>query len=374
MTERERKMLIVVGGMGAVFLGVVVWYGAQGVSEGFAEQDAQIASLTRDVKISQQKLRDLDTAQAKLNRWREISLPPDSAVASNRYEAFLKELTRHHYLNNVKITPGGMRSAATRTTAQVTPLSFSVTADATLPRVVGFLKDFYGVNLPHAIREMHLAPLPGSDGRLDVQLRIEALTMPTAASRDYLVAVPDGKLIVLDAITALKHGPVGFALAPWLIGPTGLAGSHKLASLQNEERDYDRLVDKNVFMGLISRLAAGPDAGSPDREILKVVELTAITENFLATEAWLRNRLTNKTTFIRAEGGRDTFEIKDTHDRVVLKGKVKHIEHRSVIFEANERFYVIKIGQFMDKALQKELDEADLKALGVSTATATGNP
>src|SRR4029079_5181330 len=133
-----------------------------------------------------------------------------------------------------------------------------------------------------------------------------------------------------EILTALKGGPSGLGFAMNLASPTGLFGAHKLAQEYHHERDYGRLTAKNVFAGLAPPSAARSATG-PDKGVLKFVQLTSITANYIAEEATLRNRMTNKYTRLRAEGGFNTFEVRDGTDQVVLKGKVLAITPREVV-------------------------------------------
>ena len=64
--------------------------------------------------------------------------------------------------------------------------------------------------------------------------------------------------------------------------------------------------------------------------LLKYVQLTDITTNAPRTEASLRNQMTNGKIRLRKEAPYNTFEVKDPDGQVILKGKVKDIERRSV--------------------------------------------
>jgi hypothetical protein len=218
------------------------------------------------------------------------------------------------------------------------------------------------------IRDLSIErPANDTEGRLDIRLRIEALSLPKAVNRDFLTALPGAPLLAIDVFTALKGGP-GFALGPWLATPTGAHGAQKLAALINAERDYRRLILKNVFVGLTSQQW---DAPSANRDILRYVQLTSITANIIVTEATLYNRRTGRFITLRDEGGFNTFEISDENGVQVLKGTVKTVATQDVVIEVNGKHYAIHIGQFVREALEKELTPAELKALGVEPADST---
>ncbi|MCS6976895.1 MAG: hypothetical protein NZM31_07795 [Gemmatales bacterium] len=382
MTLRERRLLLVVfavGGLIAVFVGYSI---LSGILESFGQKDSQLAILEKEVQGQRNRLKELAAAQMKLEQWRAISLPGDTTVAANRYRPFLDELLSRHQIRKRMMSEGGNLTARTNrpgATTGINYLTYQVQADATLPRLIGFLQDFYSVNVPHSIRELSIAPQgTGPDARLDIQMRIEVLSMANSPNRDFLVAVPDSQLLAIDVFTGMKQGPVGLALGPWLLSPTGLHGARKLASHHNDQRKYSDLVIKNVFVGL----AAPPEPESVavqtqqrgDRSVLRYVQLAGITSDVLRTEAILRNRLTGKYIRLRAEGGFDSFTIHDAEDREVLRGKVKHIDRSDVVIQVDDRYYRIHAGEFLEQALRRELSPDQLKALGLIATVGPETP
>ena len=377
MTQRERQMVVVVACLGGFLLMVFALLAFQGVLDYWQQLDGQIVALRRQVTARQTELKRLLQAQRELNHWRAISLPPDRTVASGQYRAFLVDLTRQHGLHLPNpIADSGLRTTAARTGTTLTPLTFQLTVEGTLARLIGFLEDFYSFNLPHLIRELRITTRGTStDARLEAFLRIEVLSLPDAVNRDWLVAVPDQRLVAVEVLTALRHGPIGLAIAPWLVSPNGLYGESRLAQRFLPQRDYDQLAAKNVFAGLTpppSEQPAESTAGDP--QTLRFVQLTSITENFITVEAFLRNRLTNRFIRLRREGGFNTFTVRDSEGREVLKGRVVRIGRRSLVFQANDKYYDLHIGQFLSQALEQPLNAERLRALGLADATAAGNP
>jgi hypothetical protein len=383
MTLRERRLLLVVitaGGLVAVF---VAYFLLSGIAESFGQKDNQIAILEKEVQAQRNRLKELGTAQLKLEQWRAISLPGDPTVAANRYRPFLDELLSRHQIRKRSMSEGGNLTARTNrpgSTPGIHYLTYQVQCDATLARLIGFLQDFYAVNVPHSIRELSIAPQgTGPDARLDIQMRIEVLSMANSPNRDFLVAVPESQLLAVDVFTAMKHGPAGLGLGPWLLTPTGLHGAKKLASHYHDQRKYGELVVKNVFVGLAPPPEVEPTITQSqptrgDRGVLRYVQLAGITSDVLRTEAILRNRLTGKYIRLRAEGGYDSFAIHDAEDREVLRGKVKHIDRSDVVIQVEDKYYRIHAGEFVDQALRRELSPEQLKALGLIATTGPETP
>ncbi|HMP02317.1 MAG TPA: hypothetical protein PKD86_08480 [Gemmatales bacterium] len=370
----------------ALFVGLVaVVVVGQQVLSGLEERDLDITRLKGEVAQLVAKRADLEKKQARVREWQAVSLPPDPTIAAARYRAFLLERFQKHGLE-VKKRPAETQVRGTSRGGNLTvPLMFDVTVEGTYPKLLGFLKDFYSINLLHAIKEIGITPLAaGADGKLEVAIKFEALSIPGATNRNFLLAAPNPRVIGLEFVTGLKGGPVGLGLALSQLAPTGLFGRSKLAQPRSGERDYLALTARNVFAGLTPPVtaAAGPASTAPtapDRQVLDFTQLTSVMVNnitpiYSTVEASLRNRMTNDYITLRAEPARDTFEVRDTRRNLVLKGKVVSITPpHTVVFQVEGKFYALRVGEFLGPALKKELTEAEVKALqGTATAQNDG--
>lgn len=358
MTQRERGMLLVVGVLGGFLLLFGGFVMAKGWMDTIDEKDDLVLRLEREQQTHQTKLMMLARDQRKLEQWKAISMPPDAGTAAARYRSFLTDLARKH-LTFKQLTEGG---GAGMTRNQLTShQTFTLRADGSLAQVIAFLRDFYSVNLPHQVKSIDLVTRgAGAESRLEMTLTVETLTLPNIPNRDFLPATPDPRVVALETFTALKGGPGGLALGPWTASPFGLHGNPKLASTP---RDYSRLPNKNIFAG-IPAAPTGPVAGSkppPDPGVLKFVRLTSITGTLSGRKAELYNPITNRSTQIRAEGGFDSFEIRDANDHVILSGKIKHVDARDVILFVDGKHYSLHWGETLAQALEKPLSDQELK-------------
>jgi hypothetical protein len=377
MTQRERSLLLVVltvGGFVVLFGGFI---SVQNLLAGLDQKDEEIDHLRSEVSTNETRLLMLGQAQAKLQRWRVISLPPDLETAVSRYRAFLQDLCRRNQLQvrQLRESASVRTSAAPRTANSFTPLTYQLQVRGTLSQFINFLAEFYSINLPHLIREITItAPGKNPGARLDIVLKIEALALPDAPSRDALLATPDLRVLCLEAVSALKQGPTGLALGPWLLSPVGAHGARKLASLVVPGREYPRLVTKNIFAGLKPPSAPlAPPA--PDPEVLKLVELTTITTNSVSKEASLRNGKTGRRISLREEPPFNAFEVRDGNDRVVLKGQVQAVNRRHVEFTAGGKRYHLSMGQNLYEALRPDrLSAGELQALSLNPRAGPEKP
>lgn len=363
-----------------LIIGLVVGLGGLAIGGhqllmGLDDQDLDIQRLSGESAQLRIKRDDLAKKQAKIKEWQAFSLPPDPAVAAARYRGYLLDALHKHRLTAKKLPAENAQMRSTsRTSSLIMPLVFDVTVEGSYKDLLGFLWDFYQLNLPHAIKEFAITPLAaGADAKLEVAMKIEALIVPGAPARGFLPAAPNPRILALEIVTGLKAGPVGLGLVLGQLTPTGLYGRTKLAGQAGGQRDYQALVAKNVFAGLAPPAAAPTSpvgaAGEPDRDVLKVVQLTSITVNhvtplYSTVEASLRNRLTNEYQTVRAEVPRNTFEVRDARRNLILKGKVVSITPPHVlVFQVDGKFHALRVGQFLAQAMEKDLTAEEVKAL-----------
>jgi hypothetical protein len=187
--------------------------------------------------------------------------------------------------------------------------------------------------------------------------------------------VPDWRVTQWETVAALSHAPTGILSGLSQFSNSGLYGGPKLASATNPAREYGGVLVKNVFSGLMPKESQTPKGTLPDPGILKETSLSRVSTNFttLVDEGELRVWPTNKFVKLRAEGGINTFEVKDANEHVVLKGKVLAIKPRDILFETKGKFYVLHIGQKVDDAMKQELTLEDAKKFAPDLITVVEN-
>jgi hypothetical protein len=374
MTQRERSLFLVVLAVGGFLVlggGVIT---AQNLFENLDQKDQEIASLQSEVSGNDAHLLALGKAQKTLEQRRTIGLPPDLETSKTGYRAFLRALCDRHELEitqPIKDSGLSQTSGPTRGAKVFTPLDYQVLVRGTLAHLIDFLREFYTTNLLHQVREITISSTgTNSEDRLEILLKVEALSLPKAPRREFVLPAPGRPVLALEVAAALQQGPTGLATSLWLLTPVGVVGSKKLAASAVPGRDYDRLVNKNVFVGL-----RAPAGVSEDRDLLKFVHLTNITGTFIHTQAVLYNRLTNTRIRLRDEEPFDSLEVRDAQNRVVLKGKVNAVNPRSVDFTVGDKKYRIAMGQNLYEVLRPDrLSEIELKALTLDPTAVVKNP
>src|SRR5205807_973560 len=117
---------------------------------------------------------------------------------------------------------------------------------------------------------------------------------------------------------------------------------------------------KNIFLGSMN--ANRPEVA----EIARFVHLTDITHNTeRPCEAFFYDRYNGSTTRLRAETGFDTFWIRDSEGETLVHGKVLRLNGREMVFECDDSYYAMHVGENLQQALKHRLTGEELKVLGL---------
>ena len=180
---------------------------------------------------------------------------------------------------------GRVRRADDISRAQFRRLSLSLQARAKLGDLIEFMYEFYSAGFLHQIRAMDIKPILGSR-ELEVELRIEALSLPTAESKGHLPK---------DAGSVLK--------------------SSKLS-------DYrEPIVARDCFAYSQTARATVPEREkTPDPANFVVV--AGFTEVDGAPQVWLRDRIAGKQQQLKAGENFTMGNVKGAVKSIDLKGEV----------------------------------------------------
>ena len=372
MNTRERSLAIILLGV------VIVIAGGFGAMELLAkplrERDVSIGLLREEIDKRRQEVAKIQAEKAKLARWRQMSLPADTDLASREYEKFIGDLLRQSKFaadaSTVKATKESKKSGPTvgvKKEPVYTKLLFTIETQGDVTKLVRFLEKFYHTGLLHQVKKLSIQkPRTASANQrpndLDIRITIEALALEDADNRPYLPPV-DPKLLVAEAVTTLRHGPMGLALAADTAGPAGPLGGRHLAI---PARQYASIAGKDIFFG--PPPAVPVETVSIDRtDVTQFVFLTDITQTSTKTEAFLFDQYNNRRMRLLVSAGFDTFRIRDAQGDTLVSGKVVKIEDRDVIFLAREKYYSLHVGHNLKQALATPLGEEELQKLGIKT-------
>jgi hypothetical protein len=365
MSKRERMLALGIGIV--VVLGGAVFLFYNAFWTPLHELDASILVLQQEVEHKEENVHRIEAAKAKLERWKQLSLPSDGAFSRREYEIYLSDLLRGSGFTSVNIGPKApeLSSAVLPNKARVyTRLPFTVVARANLASLADMLEGFYRTSLLHQIKHLAISR-PSTMGTqlqqssdLDIRMTVEALIVAGADNRTYLLPGLIGyrRLGALDTMAALLQAPTGLGLTIWAVGPTGPHGPGLLAQ---PPRQYASIAKKNIFQG-------SPVITAEVVEVAQFVHLTDITHTTeRPIEAFFYDRYNNRTTRLRAETGFDTFRILDNDGETLVRGKVVRLDGREMVFQVEESYYSMHVGQSLDAVLKHSLTGEQLKVLGL---------
>jgi hypothetical protein len=368
VTKREQTMAA--GVLGVVILGGVGFLFNVFFLRPLSARQASIAQFQADIARKEERIRQVEAQRLQLLQWKRESLPGDTdqdqmPTTRRLYSEYLRDLLTESGLASPTLKIDSVKPD-TRTSPMLpgkkpvyTRLKFTVEeARGNLAALVTMLERFYRTPLLHEIKEISVQrPRTRTGGQraddLDVKLTVEALVVNGAEVRSYLLFV-DPRLMVADAVAGLAGGPVGLGAALWEAGPGGKLAPTPLA---RSERSYADIAGKNVFY------PAAAEEKKPDVDVARFVYLTDITRDDRRSQAFLYDRYNNRTTRLRASRGFDSFRVVDENGKPIVRGKVVRMTERDVYFEADEKFYVIHVGESLDEALRKPLPKQKVEEL-----------
>jgi hypothetical protein len=317
------------------------------------------------VETKEERVRKIEEAKGRLERWRQLSLPSEIDFSRREYEIYLSDLLRQS-----GFTPGFtiMPKAPERSSQVITGkgpvylrLPYTVQARGSLANLVDMLEQFYRTSLLHQVKRLSISR-PSTLGtqpqptELDIHMTVEALIVAGAENRPWLLPGVARRLLVLEPVAALQQAPTGLGLVVWAAGPTGPLGPRVLAQ---PSRQYAAIAKRNIFLGSSTDR---PEVG----EVARFVHLTDITtDSQRPCEAFFYDRYNGSTTRLRAETGFDTFWVRDSEGETLVHGKVIRLEGRELVFQWDDNYYSMQVGENLAQALKHRLTGEQLKVLGL---------
>jgi hypothetical protein len=187
LKKREKILVWVTGGLVAIG---GIWFLLMAGDPRTDEQLASEQTKLESEKENKKKIVDaFDREKKRLDDWKHRALPPDAVLARSLYQNWLSHLIEKTHLRNSTIVANdsGMHRE------QFTRISLDLRARAKLGDLVQFLYEFYTAGYLHQIRKLDVKPAQGSTD-LEVIATIEALSLPTAVSKDKLPSEPRKEL------------------------------------------------------------------------------------------------------------------------------------------------------------------------------------
>jgi hypothetical protein len=261
----QRREKILAAATGGMLVLLVFWFlFMMGDSRSSARLHADLVRLASDIQNKEKMLAAAATDAKQLDQWRRRSLPSDVTIARSLYQNWLRSAANRADFRRMNID--SKEGEARREV--FTRLSFTLHGHIRLSGLVEFLYEFYSAGHLQQIRQLDIKPLQNSRDLLDVNMTIEALSLPGADSKDHLSKEP-GK---------------GLRLA-------------KLAEYR------DPILERNLFAPFVPPTTVRRD---DTVDIAQFTFVTAFVEVDGARQVWLQDRVAGKT--IKLASG-ETFQV-----------------------------------------------------------------
>jgi hypothetical protein len=378
----DNRILIVIL-LGVIGTAVVGFGGLKFFVDPIRDRDTSIAVLQGEMDKKRQEVNKIMAEKAKLERWRQMSLPADVDLASREYERFLSDLLRHSHFAPDGLSIDSKKSAKNTATLPgkkepiYTTIAFNVKARGELSSLISFMEKFYHTGLLHEIKDLSIqrqrTVSPGQKPTdLDISFGIETLVLKEAENRPYLTPI-DERLVIADVVAAMRQGPTGLALAVSQAGPAGPLGPRHLA----DGRQYNSILAKNMFFGPLPKIRETPvapveDTVKRDRtDVKQFVVLTDITVGPTKTEAWMFDRYNGPRSRLQVSRGFDLIRVRDGSGTLIVDGKVVKIMERDVIFSVSDKYYAFHVGATLKEAMAQSLSDAQIKEYGLKPLKGT---
>jgi hypothetical protein len=277
LQKREKMLLGAVGGLIAAAGLVLFVVTGDSTSDETLLKDKE--TKTAELVKKQKEKKQADDDRRRLVDWQKRSLPPDPSIARSLYQSWLRELCGSSGLREPHVLSEQSEPHRIGGEDIYTRIPFSVHASANLDQIVTFLHGFYSAGHLHQIRRLHIAPLPGRTQDFDLNVAIEALSLPKAVNNDHLATEPSQALKLpqlaayRDVIEKRNFFAVYVPESPQRVGNVDPSGGRG-----------------NTL----------PPRGSPpdDAQFAVVTGFTKDEEDGLM-RVWLRDRMKNKTWHLK---------------------------------------------------------------------------
>ncbi len=393
MTQRERTLAIIVGGMLAL---LIVWWGFDKYRTAVNLRTKQIASLEQEQMVLNEQTLQGYMADRQMTEYMLRSLPSDTERAQSDYQQWLLSMVRSNNLSDSKVDP----ITSLPISGLYQELRFRVSGNTSLPNLIGLLHAFYSKDYLHRIRELTISQTKTNDLKLTMTIDTIALLSAPADAKP-----PGDTSWKVDHNVAAYHDPImnrnfheppnqpptftGRSQIEAIVGresPTQLAATdpegHRIRwEFVDQPPGFVRLDSgsgtlrvntdqKQEFELRVRAIDAGyPPRSTEQKLIVKVVDppppveppapklqfddatqtvLTGLVHGRDDWTAWMHVRTKDKTLKLRVN---DQFEIGS------LKGKVIEVTPKFVVLEIDDRRFTLKpSGNLKEAATRSEED------------------
>ncbi len=153
-------------------------------------------AVDAEVERKQTRLRNAATAKKELEKRRKQSLPSDPELAQSLYHSWLLKQADNAKFSNKNVTFANSKWPHKQ---GYCVLRFNVGAKTTLQQLIEFLHGFYRAGHLHRIVSLTITP-DQSGKSLNVQMLVEALSLPGATSKDALAQIDSDRTLAAPEV------------------------------------------------------------------------------------------------------------------------------------------------------------------------------
>jgi hypothetical protein len=313
VNRREKILGAVVLSLVAAFIG----------SKWFGRFQASVAARRSAVQDAKVRLADVNLALAEgrsavqqLETWQVRSLPNNRERALSLYKAWLLAKARDAGLAVNDIKP----AARTINSAAYSTIGYQIDATGSLPAVTAMLYEFYRSTKLHQITRLRLTRPAGGSQQLEVDLEVEALSLPGAIETDRLPE-GDSERLELASLEAYQKS----------------LSERDLASLYAPPRPPRQTAER--------RERPAP----PKFDDAEHAYFTAAVGNGQGWQAWINVRTTGETLHLAAG---DPLKVG------TLEGEVVSVEPRTLVLKNGDKTLRVALGQTLRGGKELDADAA----------------
>ena len=180
--RRSEKMLLAI-----LVLGLLTWQGGSLVNrllfEPIRRSHAELNRLAEQIAEQKIQTAELTSAERKLQRWQQRSLPPDPLTAQRLYQKWLTDLAEDCGFDGLNVYPDRVM----RKSDACMGVLVSINAEAKLDQLCSFLSRFYQTDLAQHITVLNINSTQNrGDPVLRVTIMAEGLSLRDATRRHHL--------------------------------------------------------------------------------------------------------------------------------------------------------------------------------------------
>lgn len=272
------------------------FYGADQLYQRWIEQpkqalDSEIDRLSKDIEESKRVQFASQRSGKRLDEYNHRALPSDPTLARSLYQQWLLELVEKHQLTSASVdasqpAPIEIKSRTKKGKRERVGyrIDYSLRGQTTLAKLSAFFDSFRRASHLQKIRSVNLNPI-GNDGRLDVNLSIQVLSLDNAVNNESL---SDWELTT-EASEALKASNTLVQRNPFAKGFARALQNLELKAITVNREGVTQAWFATDGRGTIERVPSGQSIPNHLHDVFVVqIETDRVLVRLSDSEHWIR--------------------------------------------------------------------------------------